>query len=471
MSVMENTMAGGPEKQAIKKGSFAILALLFVGVLMGALDISIVGPAIPSIESTIHVPQRELAWIFSIYILFNLVGISLLAKLSDLMGRKLIYVISVGIFAAGSLIVAFSPSFEILLAGRAIQGIGSSGIFPVASAVIGDVFPIEKRGRALGLLGAVFGIAFLTGPFIAGTVLHYFTWQILFLINIPVALLVMIFAWRLLPGKVASKEITIDWTGIILLGLALGLYAIGITNIDISAFSESLQQLYTLPLIIFAVILGAILIMVETTAKNPVIEVKFFKSREIRLVGFIALGYGFFQSSILFLPSFAVEMFSVTPSAASFMLLPLVVATALGSPISGRLVDKIGSRIIIMTGLAIATSGLVLFSFLSGDTNMYYLACVLLGMGLSMRSALNYIMLNSVDPADRASSQGILIIFISIGQITGSVLIGAIAASMGDLVNGFKLTFLLMSVVSTVLLILSGFLQRKKGEVAVAEKN
>jgi EmrB/QacA subfamily drug resistance transporter len=459
---MENTMTKRP---------IAVLALLFVGVLMGALDISIVGPAIPSIESSIHVPQRELAWIFSIYILFNLVGISLLAKLSDLFGRRLIYVISVGIFAIGSIVVAFSPSFEVMLAGRAIQGIGSSGIFPVASAVIGDLFPVEKRGRALGLLGAVFGIAFLTGPFIAGTVLHYFTWQILFLINIPVALFVMIFAWRLLPGKVIEKEIKIDWTGIILLGLALGLYAVGITNIDTSAFADSIQSFTVLPLIIFAAILCAILIMVESTTKNPVIEVKFFKSKEIRLVGFIALGYGFFQSSILFLPSFAVKMFSVTPSAASFMLLPLVMATALGSPISGRLVDKIGSRIIIMAGLAVATSGLVLFSFLSGDTNMYYLACVLLGIGLSMRSALNYIMLNAVDVSDRASSQGILIIFISIGQITGSVLIGAVAASMGDLVTGFKYTFLLMSAVSAVLLILAGFLQGKRREITIAEKN
>jgi len=146
-------------------------------------------------------------------------------------------------------------------------------------------------------------------------------------------------------------------------------------------------------------------------------------------------------------------------------------ATALGSPISGRLVDKIGSRVIIMTGLAVATSGLVLFSFLTGDTNTYYLACILLGIGLSMRSALNYIMLNAVDAADRASSQGILIIFISIGQITGSVLIGAIAASMGDLVSGFKFTFLLMSAVSAMLLILAGFLQGKKKEVTVAGEN
>ena len=133
-----------------------ILALLFVGVLMGALDISIVGPAIPAIEKTIAADKQLISWIFSIYVLSNLVGISLMARLSDLFGRRKIYMLALSIFAAGSLIVALSHNFSILLAGRAVQGFGASGIFPVASAVVGDIFPPEKRGRVLGLIGAVF---------------------------------------------------------------------------------------------------------------------------------------------------------------------------------------------------------------------------------------------------------------------------------------------------------------------------
>ena len=151
-----------------------ILILLFVGVLIGALDISIVGPAIPSIEKNLHVAGRDLSWIYSIYILFNLVGISLMAKMSDTFGRRWIYIIAVGVFGLGSLVVSLSHDITMLLIGRAIQGFGSSGIFPVASAVIGDVFPIEKRGRSLGLIGAVFGFAFILGPFIAGFMLLYF---------------------------------------------------------------------------------------------------------------------------------------------------------------------------------------------------------------------------------------------------------------------------------------------------------
>jgi MFS family permease len=129
-----------------------ILALLFTGVLMGALDISIVGPALPSIDQAMHVSHRSLAWIFSIYVLFNLIGVSFLASLSDHYGRRPIYMLSVALFGVGSLVVSFAPDMAVLLTGRAIQGFGASGLFPVASAVIGDIFPPEKRGKALGMI-------------------------------------------------------------------------------------------------------------------------------------------------------------------------------------------------------------------------------------------------------------------------------------------------------------------------------
>ena len=132
-----------------------LLLVLFVGVLMAALDIAIVGPALPAIQEDFGVSDRALAWVFTIYVLFNLVGTPLMAKLSDRAGRRSIYVLDVALFAAGSLVVAWSPSFGVLLVGRAIQGLGAGGIFPVASAVIGDTFPVEKRGSALGLIGAV----------------------------------------------------------------------------------------------------------------------------------------------------------------------------------------------------------------------------------------------------------------------------------------------------------------------------
>ncbi len=193
-----------------------ILLVLFLGVLMGALDIAIVGPALHSIKTTFGVDDRLLAWIFTIYVLFNLIGTPLMAKLSDIFGRRGVYVADVTLFAIGSLVVALSASFPMLLVGRALQGFGAGGIFPVASAVIGDTFPPEKRGSALGLIGAVFGLAFIIGPILGGVLLMV-GWQWLFIVNIPIALVVIVMSLRLLPATRAAERKPFDWPGMVVL--------------------------------------------------------------------------------------------------------------------------------------------------------------------------------------------------------------------------------------------------------------
>ena len=450
--------------------STGILILLFAGVLMGALDISIVGPAIPSIEKTLHLTDKDLTWIYTIYILLNLVGISFMAKLSDFFGRRSVYILSLLIFGAGSFMVSVSHDITLLLVGRAIQGFGSSGIFPVASATIGDVFPVEKRGRALGLIGAVFGLAFIMGPFIAGFMLMYFDWNSLFIINIPVSLVLIIFAFRLLPGRKVGKKVRFDWSGIILMGIVLTAFSLAMNNVNTSRLPESLGEWNVLPFLLLTVILTPMLMMLEQTQEEPVLNTRLFKSRQVRLVGFIALGVGLFQSSIVFLPKYAVDVFHVSPSAASFMLLPLVIATALGSPVTGRLVDAIGSKIIIITGLFLTATALFILSLISRNPVFFYTAEALLGFGLSVRASLNYIMLNEVPPHERATTQGILIIFISIGQIIGATLFGTIASAYQKETQGFGYSFLLITGLAAVLFLLSFFLKNRSREHESAEK-
>lgn len=448
------------------KRNTAILLLLFTGVLMGALDISIVGPAIPSIEKTIQIPERDLGWIYSIYILFNLVGISLMAKLSDTFGRRWVYVAAVAVFGTGSLMVALSADFGWLLAGRAVQGFGSSGVFPVAIAVVGDIFPVEKRGRSLGLIGAVFGFAFMLGPFLAGFMLRYFDWNALFLINIPVALLIMILAAVLLPSQGVGKRAVIDWPGIIMIGIILSAFTLALNNLDPAQIAVSLGSWQVLPFLLLTVLLTPLLLMMEAHQPDPVLNVALFRSKQVRIVGFVAFGLGLFQSSIVFLPKFSVEQFSVDPPTASFMLLPVVMATAVGSPLLGRLNDRFGSRSVIVAGLLIASVALLLLGFPSRDTSVYYLAGAFLGFGLAIRPSLSYIMLNEVSRTDRASTQGILLIFISVGQLAGAALIGAIAATRAGNPAGYRISFLLMGVLSLVLAFTGLLLRSKHSELA-----
>jgi len=450
------------EQTTIK--STGILILLFVGVLMGALDISIVGPAIPSIEKSLHLSGKDLTWVYSIYILLNLVGISFMARLSDLFGRRSIYTLSLVIFGLGSLLVSVSHNIMFLLIGRAIQGFGSSGIFPVASATVGDVFPQEKRGRALGLIGAVFGLAFILGPFIAGFMLMYFDWNALFIVNIPISLVLIWFAIRLLPGRKADQKVFFDWDGIILMAIVLTAFTLAMNNLDTRRLPESFSDWSVLPFILLVAILTPILMIVERTQKDPILNVKLFRLRQIRFVGFISIGIGLFQSCIIFLPKLSVEMFHVTPSSASFMLLPLVLATALGSPVNGRLVDAFGSRIIIITGLMLTAIALFILSLVRHDLVLFYIAEGLLGFGLSVRASLNYIMLNEVESRERASTQGMLIIFISLGQIAGATFFGTIASAFTDVIKGFGLSYLFMASIASLLFLLSFFLKSRSNE-------
>jgi multidrug resistance protein len=447
-----------------------ILALLFTGVLMGALDISIVGPAIPAIEQTIKVDHRSLSWIFSIYVLFNLVGVSLLSKLSDLCGRRNIYIFSVAVFALGSAIVALSENITFLLIGRAVQGFGSSGIFPVASAVIGDIFPPEKRGRTLGMIGAVFGIAFIIGPVIAGVLLLWFDWNALFLVNLPIAAVVIFYSWRLLPSKRSLQKPYFDWMGMILIAVLVSSFAYGINNIEAAEGIKGILSIEVYPFLMITMIALPLFIFIEKRSPSPVVKIQLFDVKQIRIVGIVAFGTGIIQAVTIFVPELAVNIFGVSTSEASFMLIPFVLAIAIGSPLAGRLIDKIGSRSIVMAGLLFAGSGLIVFYIDSVSKVNFYTAGILMGLGSAMLqgSALRYIMLNEVQSSERALGQGIITLFTSTGQMTGATLIGIIVASFSLKADGYSQSFLVIALIAFSVLLISYRLKSRSEELASA---
>jgi MFS family permease len=449
------------------KSNKGIIAIIFTGVLMGALDISIVGPAIPSIEHTIKIEPRLLGWIFSIYVLFNLMGISLFARLSDLFGRRNIYILSISIFAAGSLVVSFAPDFTWIIIGRAIQGFGASGIFPVASAVVGDLFPPEKRGRILGLIGAVFGFAFIIGPIIAGTLLRYFEWHVLFLINIPIVLVLIAGSIKILPNTRVQPNGKLDWMGILSLGLMLASFAFAINNIESESFFASLMSIRVLPYLILSLVLFVITVYIEGQVSAPVIKTDLFFRRQIRLVGIIAVSTGILQASFVFIPKYAVGLFGVSPSAASFMLLPLVLGTAIGSPVFGRMIDTFGSKVVILTGLMLAVAGFYLLHAVVINKVLFYSAGALIGLGLAVLSgsSLRYIMLNEAGKKDRAVTQGMLTIFISLGQLVGAAVIGVLVANAQG-INGYKNVFLYESILLLAVAMLALRLKKRGNEKA-----
>ena len=449
-----------------------LLGLLFTGVLMAALDIAIVGPALPAIQKQFGIDERAAAWIFSIYVLFNLVGTPLMAKLADTIGRRSIYIIDIALFAAGSLIVAMSPNFSILLLGRAIQGFGSGGIFPVASAVIGDTFPQEKRGSALGLIGAVFGIAFIIGPIIAG-VLLMFSWHWLFIINLPIAFFIIAGSTKLLNNSNKETKGKFDLRGMLLLGIILASITYGFNQIDTKEFFQSLISLSVLPFILVPVILLPLFKSTEEKAGSPVLRIKLFASKQVILVSLLSIGAGIVEAAIVFVPPLLVATFKVTSSTASFMLFPVVLAMAAGSPTAGRMLDKMGSRAVLITGTILLSIGMFALALNSGSLILFYTAASIsgIGMGFLLGAPLRYIMLKEARASERASGQGVLTLFTGTGQLFGSALVGAVATSQGGGSTGLQIAYGMVGAILFLLIIVSFNLKSRTEELNTVQES
>jgi MFS family permease len=459
-----------------EKARNRLLSVLFIGVLMGALDIAIVGPALKIIRDFFHVDDRAAAWIFTIYILFYLVGTPLLAKLSDRFGRRSIYLGDILLFAAGSLVVTLAPTFGVVLAGRAMQGLGAGGIFPVASAVIGDTFPADKRGAALGIIGAVFGIAFVIGPFIGGAVLALLSWRWLFVINLPIAAVVIVLGLGLLPSARQARRLPFDWAGMSVLGLGLAALAFGINQIDVEHFAASLASFEVWPFLMAAAVSIVAFYRIELRAADPVLRPRLLGTRQLRLANALSAGAGLGEAGLVFIPTLAMLTFGLNPFWGSLMVMPTVLALGGGSPAVGRMLDKYGSRRIVVAGAAFLAVGMGLLSasvagWMGGyvlKLALFIVAGLVIGGGLAalLGTPMRYIMLNEAQPEDRGAAQAMITIFGSIGQLLSAALVGAVAASAGGGVQGYQAAYLAVAVVALVLTVAALGLKSRAAERA-----
>ncbi len=442
-----------------------LLLLLFAGVLMGALDIAIIGPAIPAIITNLGITIQDASWIFNIYLISNLVGVPIFSKISDNYGRRDIYIICILLFALGSLIIVFSTSYQFLLVGRAIQGLGSGGIFPVASAIIGDTFPMERQGSALGMIGAVFGIAFIIGPIIGGILLLW-SWHYIFLINIPIAIVIIFFAYKLVPTIKNKETKKFDFIGLVILSAILISLSFSLNSLH----SENTLSNITQPYIIFPLILSLILIpifiKIEKKSENPIVSIKLFKNQNLVVTYLLGFGAGIAESIAMFLPLFAEKQFNVSHSSASFMMIPMVIALALGAPTSGRLLDSKGPRFSIIIGIVVLIMGFTSFNLISQTIYGFYIAGTLVGFGLSflLGAPLRYMVNTNTNSLNRGSGQGLVSISTNTGQILSIALLGSILNGSMFAFDNYKKAFTILLSITFVLLAISFKIPKREKE-------
>ena len=449
-----------------------LLTVLFLGVLMAAMDIAIVGPALPAIRKYFQISDRTVIWVFTTYLLLNLLGTPIMAKLSDRFGRRNIYVMDVTLFAIGSIVVALAPSLTVVLIGRGIQGFGSGGIFPVASAVIGDTFPPDKRGSALGLIGAVFGLAFIVGPILGGILLQY-GWQMLFWGLLPLAVILIPVSWKILPTKASKTPAKADWIGTFALGAFLLSLAYGLNQLDTSHLVASIRSWKVLPFLLASIVLLPVLVQIEKRAQDPLIHPTLFSTKQLLLANILSFGAGVVEGCTVFIPALLVAAFSVTESKASFMLIPIVIALSIGSPTFGKMLDRNGSKVVILIGTTLLTIGLIILSFITISTVSYYVSGILIGLGLSalLGAPVRYIMINEAPPKERAAAQALISINTKIGQMITGALVGAVATSLGGGLIGYASAFRVLTFLSALLIIFALLLKPKTDERETLERN
>ena len=432
---------------------------------MAALDTAIVGPAIPVLRETFGVDNRAVGLVMSAFVLCSLCSTALMANLSDRYGRRPIYLFSVSTFALGSLLIALSPSFWMVIASRAIQGLGAGGITPTASAVVGDMFAPEKRGKMLGLIGATYGMAFVLGPPLASGLMVVSSWHWIFLINLPIAAVILYMGSKVLPHKRASgPQPRLDMAGIAVTFALLTALVLGITRMLDPLFG---QVVWPWLLLLVAVLL-LVLVVVEKRAAAPLIPMFLFSKRQLSITYLLAVGSGFGMGSVIFLTSIATQAYGVTAQTAGFVLLPLVVCSMLGSGGGGRMLNRTGPRNMMLMGFAMLALGYGLSAVTGYGLWLFLVASVPagLGIGIVVGGALRSIAIDEAPVAVRAAAQGLINICTAIGTLVAAASISAIADLAGGSTEGFSKAYVLVALLMLVMLVLALGL-RKKSDAAL----
>lgn len=423
-----------------KKTNFGlILAVYLLGIFMGAIDTGIVTPARTVIQNNLMVSDKTGIWMITIYTLAYAASIPIMGKLADKYGRKYIYLTSIFLFGTGSLFCGLSQqfnSFTILLIARSVQAIGGGGILPVATAEFGTTFPKEKRGMALGLVGGVYGIANIFGASAGSAILDLFgtdNWQFIFYVNVPITIFILIAGFLSLPNTKEDHVKKIDIWGICFLtGMVLSLLY-GLKNIDFFDFGNSFTSNSVYPFLIIFFVLLPFFLIAEKKAEDPVINLSYFSDRRILTTLIISFITGIIMMGMIFVPQFSENALKIPSGDGGYFVIILGVFAGLGAPVSGKLIDKYGAKLILGFGFLASIVGSLFLILVTANypnivTVVISLMLIGLGIGFTMGTPLNYMMLENTKEEESNSALATLSLIRSIGTaIAPAIMIGFIS--------------------------------------------
>ena len=421
-----------------------ILATYLVGLLIGGLYVGMVSPARTVVQADFGIDDTVGIWMINIYTLFYAALIPIIGKLADRRGRKHVFTICVGIFCVGAIICGLSKSiggFGLLLVGRVLQAAGAGGMLPVANAEIGASFPEEKRGMALGMAAAVAGVSNVLGAVAGSAVVGAFgieNWPALFYLCVPFCIAIIVVAVTLLPDSVIDEShAKMDVAGSVLFALFILLLLLGLKNIAFASFGTSATQPSVLAPLLAAIAAIVAFRSVEQRAEDPVFHLEYFRSRPIVVTMVVSFFIGCFVISLVLVPELAEYAMGDPIGSGGFYVLAIGLTSFITTPIGGKLIDKLGPKPVLITGLAISTAGLAYLALIavtapSFATFVIGLAIVGAGMGMSMGAPTNYMILENTDKAESSSAIATITLIRQIGtSIAPAIYVGLITSTPG----------------------------------------
>ncbi|NBJ69066.1 MULTISPECIES: MDR family MFS transporter [Clostridia] len=350
-----------------------IVVVLITGAFLAILNQTLLTTAIPPIMQDLNLTENTAQWVTTIFMLVNGIMIPITAFLIETFTTRQLFITAMGTFSVGTLICAISPSFFLLMAGRVIQAAGAGVMMPLMMTIFLLIFPIEKRGTAMGMVGLVIGFAPALGPSISGWLVEHFEWRSIFYVVLPLAIINVIIAYFVMKNITKRTYPKVDSLSILFSTLGFGGILYG--------FSSAGNYGWTDRRVLLSLVVGVITLFMFITRqfalKQPILEFRVFKNKlftitmVIGMIGFIGL-----ISAETILPIYMQNMAGFTPFESGMMILPGALLMGIMSPINGRIFDRFGARYLVITGLFLLTVTSLMYTNLSSDTSFMYLTTV-----------------------------------------------------------------------------------------------
>jgi EmrB/QacA subfamily drug resistance transporter len=419
------TTAAAVDPRARLQIFFAVL----LGLFLAALDQTVVGTALPRIVTDLH-GNDIYTWAFTGYLLTATVSGPIYGKLSDLFGRRPILLFAIALFLVGSALCGQAREMWQFVAFRSLQGLGSGALFPVALAVIGDLFEPRERGKYQGFFGAMFGVSSLIGPAIGGVITDTVGWPWVFYVNLPIGFVVFAVIWRLLPRIRSAERPRIDYVGAALLVAALVPILIGLTNKQSAEWTDATVG----GLIALGLVISAIFVAVEMRVAEPIIPLGLFRVRSftVAVLAMFVVAMAFF-TPIVFLPRWFQFVAGASATQSGYQILALIAGLIVAATTSGQIVARTGRyKPIIVAAAAILALGMFLLSGLRTDTPLplLYVWMFITGLGVGpMFAVLTLVVQAAVPPRRIGTATASLTLFQQIGGSVGLAITGTLFTS------------------------------------------